>query len=102
MDWNVSWIIFGGFAFFLGIANLICLLCGREKTSIYFVFGSLSCGMISVFQEIKMINQWILYGKFHLVSGNIGRIQTMLFWGIMALIVLNFIDVVLLRISRRN
>ncbi len=96
MDWNVSWIFFGGIAFVLGIINLISLLCRKEKKSIYLVFGSLSCGLISVFQEVEIINQWILHGEVTLVSENIACIKTILVWGIIALILLNFIDVVLL------
>lgn len=100
MDWNVSWFFLGGIAFILGIVNFICLLRKKEQNSIYLIFGSLSFGVVSVFQEVKMINQWIAHGEFTLVSKNIAHIQIILFWGVIALIFLNFIDVVLLRICR--
>ena len=102
MDWNVSGIFFGVVAFVVGIINLISLLCRKEKRSIYLVFGSLSCGIISIFQEVKIINQWISHGELTLFSENIARIQTMLFYGMVALILLNFIDVVLLGISKKE
>lgn len=100
MDWNVSWFFLGGIAFILGIVNLICLLCKKEQNSIYLIFGSLSLGVVSVFQEVKVINQWIAHGELTLVSKNIAQIQTILSWGIIVLILLNFIDVVLLRIIK--
>lgn len=103
MDWNLSWIFFWGLSFIFAFINLICLMiCKKEKACIYLVFASLSSGIISVFQEIKIVNQWIMHGEFGLLEENVAKIQLALFGSMGMLIFLNLIDVVLFGIRQKT
>lgn len=96
MDWNISWIVLGAISFSFVIINLIRLACGKIKGCAYLVFGSLSLGLFYVYQEVKIINQWISHGELALISESVALIQTVLFWTITGLIILNLFAVIIL------
>lgn len=62
MDWNFSWILFGGGAFLLAIINLGRSCKGKYKGWQELMFASLSCGVLAVLTEYRMVNTWLSHG----------------------------------------
>ncbi|MGL5254204.1 MAG: hypothetical protein ACRC9L_04260 [Brevinema sp.] len=96
MDWNISWIVWSVISFSFVIINLIRLAYGKIKGCTYLVFGSFSLGLFAVYNELKIINQWILHGEIALMSENVASIQTVFFWVIIGIIILNLLAVIML------
>ena len=68
MGWNLSWIFWGGMAFVLGIVNLGRCVCGKKCGWQALMFGSLSCGLLTVLTEYRMVNDWLQWGDLPAVG----------------------------------
>ena len=62
MDWNLSWIFWGGAAFALVLVNLIRTLAEKRNGWQVLLFASLSCGVMTVLKEYQMVAQWLTWG----------------------------------------
>jgi len=94
MDWNITWILTGSIAFLLATINLIRSIIVKPKGSQMLMFGSLSCGAITVLEEYRMINTWIKHGEMITLNSTVPTLTSILTWAIVVLIIINLISLV--------
>ena len=68
MDWNLGWIFWGGAAFLLALVNLTRSLAGKRAGWQILMFASLSCGVITVLEEYRMVARWLQWGDLPAVQ----------------------------------
>ena len=62
MDWNVNWLFWGGAAFLLAVINIVRGSLGRNRGWQLLMLSSMSCGLLSLLAELRMIGRWIDHG----------------------------------------
>ena len=72
MDWNLGWVFWGGAAFLLALVNLTRSLAGKRAGWQILMFASLSCGVITVLEEYRMVARWLQWGD---LPDNFGWVQ---------------------------
>ena len=94
MDWNIEWLFWGGAAYLLAIINLIRTMMGKRKGWSILMFSSLSCGLLTLLSEYRIVAQWIQHGEVPFVMDVVPSLSPTLTTAVFVGILLNFIALI--------
>lgn len=68
MDWNLSWLFWGAMAYLFTAVNFIRAILKKHKGWEVLLFASLSCGILTVLLEYRMVAHWLYWGEWSAVE----------------------------------